>query len=214
MLPLAQRDCSIFFLSRKGLILAERTKMIRPDYVARFEDAEHQASYIKGHWYLYEKMPNGKSHKYIGRINEDGVCLGKHRSVHQKEEIPPAPIILNPLSTVVREYGFSKAVLALCPESWKAQAGKRWRDILIEIIIEQSPHSYLNSERNPSKLRVHIGNQRRFLQNQMGLQIKELWDILGNIYWVQDGDHNGFSFLNSEQAAFCQEHLIHLEVLS
>ena len=199
--------------------MAERTKRVRPDYVARYEDAEHKASYIKGHWYLYMKMPNGQSHEYIGRINEDGICPAKHRTARQKEETKPAetisvPIVLSPLNVIVSEYGFSKAVLDLCPDSWKEQAGVRWKDILLEIIVGQSPHSYLKAERNPSRLRIHKGNQRRLLQHQMGFQIEELWNILGNIYWIQNGDLNGFTALSGEQIAFCQEHQLCLEVLS
>ena len=194
--------------------MAERAKRVRPDYVARYEDNEHQASYVNGHWYLYRKMPGGQCHQYVGRITENGVCPGRHRELQQKEETIPAPIVLDSLNVTVSEYGFSKAVLDLCPELWKEHAGKRWKDILVEIIVGQSPNSYLKAERNPSRLRVHIGNQRRYLQNQIGYRLEELWNLLGNIYWIQNGDSNGYSSLSSEQVAFCQEHFICLEVLS
>ena len=214
MLPLAQGDYSIFRLSRKGLILAERTKRIRPDYVAYYEDQTHEVVFIKGHWYLYEKVHGELPHKYIGRIAEEGIRPGKHRTPQGRMRQEPEPVTLDHLNVSISEYGFSKAMLDLCPDSWKNQVGARWKDVLVEIIVGQSPHSYLRTERNSAGLRVHIGNQRRFLQHQLSMQIEELWDIMGDICWVQSNTLNGFSRLSERQIAFCQEHHIQLEVMS
>ena len=138
--PQAQGEYSIFRVPRKGFTLAGRPKHARPDYVARYEDGLHSVSLIKGHWYLYEHVPGGKPHRYIGRITEDGVVPGneRNRTQAQEQSVPAAePIPLSPLDVTVHEYGFSKAVLDLCPESWKKLVGKRWRNVLIEIIVGQ-----------------------------------------------------------------------------
>lgn len=214
MLPHAQGDYSIFRLSRKGYILAERTKRIRPDYVAHYEDKTHEVVLISGNWYLYEKAPGKLRHKYIGRITEKGIRPGKHRTPQGQKRQEPEPVTLDHLSVSISEYGFSKAMLDLCPDTWKNQIGARWKDVLVEIIVGQSPHSYLKAERNTARLRVHIGNQRRFLQHLLNMQIEELWDIMGNICWVQSNTLNGFSQLSERQIAFCQEHHIQLEVMS
>ena len=196
--------------------MAERMKNARPGYVACYEDGTHSVSLIKGHWYLYENVPGGKSHRYIGRITEDGICPGKHRAP-RKEQVSAAtvvaPITLSPLNITIYEYGFSKAVLDLCPESWKKLVGAHWKEVLIEIIVGQSPHSNLGHERRSSRARVNIGNHRRSLQKQIGIIIIELWNLLGNIFWIR-GDRNGLSTLNEEQKAFCREHHICLEVMS
>lgn len=216
MLPPAQGDYSIFRFPRKGFILAERTKRARPDYVASYEDETHSVSWINGHWYLYEKVQKGKSHQYIGRITEDGVRTVKHRKqpLTQNQIVPTAESIsLSQLDITVYEYGFSKALLDLCPESWKRLVGKQWKDVLIEIIIGQSPHSYLASERCASKPRINIGNHRRSLQKQIGISIVELWHMLGNIFWIRS-EVNGYSSLSDAQKAFCLDHHICLEVIS
>ena len=159
-------------------------------------------------------MPGGQSHKYIGAIKEDGLHPAKHR---QRETIAPLvsePVTLENLDIITSEYGFSKAMLDICPESWKESIGVRWKDVLVEIIVGQSPHSYLKERRNSDGLRVHIGNQRRFLQKEMGLRIEELWLLLGNISWIRGNGSNGISALNSEQTSFIHEHHICLEVIS
>ena len=193
--------------------MAGSTKHIRPGYVTRYEDATHEASLVNGHWYLYEKMPGGQSHRYIGRIWEDGIRSGKHRENFQVEE-PVTPTVLNALGVTVREFGFSKAVLDLCPDSWKDLVGIRWRDVLVEIIVGISPNSYLKPERDKSQIRQHIGNHRRSLQKHIGICLDELWYMLGDICWIQSADLNGLSLLSEQQKAFCQEHHICLEVIS
>ena len=214
--PQAQGDYSIFRFPRKGFILAERMKRTRPDYVACYEDETHSASWINGHWYLYENIPGGKTHQYIGRITEAGLRSGKIRTPYQGQKpMTPAaePICLRPLNVTICEYGFSKAVLDLCPDSWKKLVGKHWKDVLIEIIVGQSPHSYLGAERCSSRARVNIGNHRRSLQKQIGIPLDELWNMLGNIFWIRS-ETNGYSSLSEAQKAFCQDHHICLEVIS
>ena len=216
MLPLAQGDCSIFQPSCKGFALAEKVKRVRPDYVARYEDETHSASWINGHWYLYENVPGEKWHRYIGRITENGVCHGTHRRPRQEQKsITPIaePVTLRSLDVTVCEYGFSKALLDLCPDSWKKLVGKRWRDVLIEIIVGQSPHSYLAPEKSSSGARINIGNHRRSLQKQIGIPIAELWNMLGNIFWIHN-EMNGYSSLSDAQKEFCRDHHICLEVMS
>ena len=196
--------------------MAGRPKHARPDYVSRYENGLHSVSLIKGHWYLYEHVPGGKSHRYIGRITEDGVIPGKglKHNRAQEQSVPAAePIHLSPLDVTVHEYGFSKAVLDLCPESWKKLAGTRWKDVLIEIIVGQSPHSYLAQERSTSGARVDIGNHRRSLQKQIGISIVELWIMLGNIFLIRS-EMIGYSSLSDTQKAFCRDHHICLEVIS
>lgn len=221
MLPPAQGDYSIFRLPRKGLILAGRRIHTRPDYVARYEDKTHFASLVAGHWYLYEKVPGEDPHRYIGAITKNGICPKKPRKPHKpcSEQAQPestestAAIALVPLGVEVYEYGFSKAVLDLCPKSWKDKVGRKWKAVLIEIIVGQSPCSYLQQERNAKGVRVSIGNHRRSLQKKIGISLDELSKMLGNIFWIRSGI-NGISSLSDAQKKFCQDHHICLEVMS
>lgn len=139
-------------------------------------------------------MPGGKSHRYIGAIKEDGLHPAKHR---QAKALPAPkedePIIIENLDVASSEYGFSKAVLDLCPDSWKEFVGNRWKDVLVEIIVGQSPHSYLKEMRHAEGLRVHIGNQRRFLQKQMDLKNTDLWLLLGNISLIRGNESSRVS---------------------
>ena len=218
MLPLAQGYCSIFSLPCKGLILAGRKKLVRPDYVASHENENYEALCINGHWYLYERRRGrNKAHTCIGRITENGIRPTRHRinkrsDSHSMQE----PEVLSNLSLTSCEYGFSRTLLELCPDSWKDFVGQaRWKDELIDIIVAQSPHSYLKKEqRESSENRNHIGNHRRYLQHELGITIEKLWLLMGNISWIQGTDMSGITALNPEQIAFCQEHHICLEVMS
>ena len=219
MLPLAQGYCSIFSHPCKGVILAGRIKRVRPDYVARHENEKYEALFINGHWYLYERRKAGnKSHKSVGRITEDGIQPTRPRVANTSEATPkcePEPIELSNLNATTCEYGFSKTLLELCPDEWKDFVGARWKDELISIIVDQSPHSYLKQEQKKSpEKRRNTGNHRRFLQCLLGTTIEKIWMLMGNICLIQGTDMNGISALNSEQLAFCQEHHIRLEVMS
>ena len=122
--------------------------------------------------------------------------------------------MLDHLDITISEYGFSRAMLELCPESWKDLLGCRWKDVLTEIILAESPHSYLKKERNPKDLRVHLGCHRRLLQDRMPVRIEHMWALLSNIWIIQGNQMNGLPTLNPEQLAFCEENHIRLEVMS
>ena len=70
----------------------------------------------------------------------------------------------------VKEFGFSRAVETLCPQSWKEPLGKAWREVLDFIILKESAESYIATERGTiDALDPHIqyGAQKSSLIRRM-----------------------------------------------
>ena len=106
------------------------TEKVYPDWV--------QAQRVKGttvkkkgdSYYLYKRTSKrvpGKKYPqpvdtYIGIITPQGVIQTEKKKVSLS-------------NIVVKEFGYSKAVWELCPESWKKAIGVEWEDVLKRIII-------------------------------------------------------------------------------
>ena len=92
--------------------------------------------------YLYRKtsrrIPGRKYpipvEKYLGKITrQDGLIPCDFRKIDITE-------------IEVEEYGWSRAMQQLTPESWKRAAGSEWELLLSVILIDASPRSFLRSE--------------------------------------------------------------------
>ena len=189
------------------------TAKVYPDWV--------QAQRVKGttvkkkgdSYYLYKRTSKrvpGKKYPqpvdtYIGIITPEGVIRTEKKKVS-----------LN--NIVVKEYGFSKAIWELCPESWKKAVGEEWADLLKKIIIDKSPESYLGMDytpKAPEAFHCSIGAQVGMLSRRIFKQHKIDWtelEILKGIYLVRIGKEEAVSQINAEQQVLLDRIGVKLEM--
>lgn len=111
----------------------------------------------------------------------------------------------------VWEYGFSKAIIDLCPEGWKKPLGDEWEDVLKLIICGWSEASYLHREklRDRDEFRCQFNVQAsalsRRIWNEHKTDIKEIAP-LKRIYLVKIGKETMISKVDTGQ----QEILVRL----
>jgi len=176
------------------------TEKVYPEWV--------QAQRVKGttvkkkgdSYYLYKRTSKrvpGKKYPqpvdtYIGIITPEGVIQTEKKKVSLS-------------NIVVREFGYSKAVWELCPESWKKALGEEWEDVLKKIIIDKSPESYLGLDYTPKSLEefhCSVGAQvsmlSRRLFKQRKIELSEL-ETLKTIYLVRIGKEEAVSQINAKQ---------------
>ena len=142
---------------------------------------------------------------YIGVITPEGVL----RSDKKKVTLTDAS---------VKEFGFSKAVESLCPQSWKEPLGKDWREVLDFIILKESAESYIATERGTiDELNPHIqyGAQKssliRRMQKESGADMKDLKCLL-TIYLIYMDGNKIVSKISDEQREILERFHINLEV--
>ena len=82
------------------------------------------------------------------------------------------------------EYGFSCAMVQLCPDAWKKQTGDSWRDVLYEIIRFESPRSYLPAADVSDVADPNLAIRRKSLESKMKTDIKDLYP-LRDIYLIR-----------------------------
>lgn len=79
-----------------------------------------------------------------------------------------------------REYGFTNALLSMCPLSLKNEVGENWFDYLLAVIEIESPTSYLLD-----RPRKRIGNEiapfRRRLVKSMDFSLDQLKEWFGGL---------------------------------
>ncbi len=155
---------------------------------------------VGGNYYLYKhssKRVPGKKYPvpvdtYIGTITPDGVIESKKKK-------------LALTSAEVWEYGFSKAIWALCPEDWKKPLGNDWEDVLSIITLKWSPYSYL-AKRKPIRAEgefhyqfaAQMGSLSRRIHKSHGVTMDELHK-LDRIYLICIGKEEIVSMINPEQ---------------
>ena len=112
---------------------------------------------------------------------------GRRSTVLRREGIILPDGILRKDNTVCiaeerRECGFSNSVFYLCPLSWKEKAGENWLTILLVIIKDISPTSYLLDFLLPAEeVNNLIPPLRMRLEKSMDVSLKQLWNWFGNI---------------------------------
>ena len=174
----------------------------------------YEISFINGGYYLYLKKQYGmKCHQYIGSIKEDGLHPSGRNS-SSASPLPPKeaePVI--PSEMTVTEFGFSKAVFHLSPETWKNSIGRDWYSVLVGIIIMISPNSYLASEGTITARSHYSGAGRQLWEHLTGISLECLHELMGTIFLIRQDKRLYTSLISEEQASFCAKYEIRLEVV-
>mgnify|MGYP006872998975 CR=1 FL=1 len=110
-----------------------------PQYVAQVKKDKEIARIENGEWVLIRRtstrVPGSKNpivtEKKVAIVTPSG-------RVEIQESVKP--VIGN---FVCYEFGYSYALLRLCPYEWKASLKEDWENILVDLICRQSPTSYL-----------------------------------------------------------------------
>lgn len=163
-------------------------------------------------YYLYKRTSKrvpGKKYpqavdSYIGIITPEGV-------------IKTGNIKVSSSDIEVAEYGFSQAVLHLCPADWKKAVGNQWMDVLKTIIVKWSPESYLKdsigSPVSPhSAINAQAGSLIRRVEKETGKKIPEAIEPLKTIYLVTFGKKKLLSRIHKDQQEVLDSLGIPLEV--
>ena len=118
----------------------------------------------------------------------------------------------------VKEFGFSRAVEILCPQSWKEPLGKAWQEVLDFIILKESAESYIATERRiVESLEPHIqygaqkGSLIRRMQKESGVDMKDLKN-LSTIYLIYMDGNKIVSKISDKQQEILKQFHIDLEV--
>ena len=116
------------------------TEKIYPDWVQKHCTQGTTVKKMGDAYYLYKRTSRrvpGKKYPqsidtYIGIIKPDGVVRT------QKNKVT--------LSNIeVWEYGYSKEIWELCPQSWKDAVGDEWENVLKTLMLNWSPQTYLEN---------------------------------------------------------------------
>lgn len=163
-------------------------------------------------YYLYKRTSRrvpGKKYpqpvdSYIGVITPEGVLKSNKKKVTLTD-------------ASVKEFGFSRAVETLCPQSWKEPLGKDWQEVLDFIILKESAESYIATERGAVKgLDPHIqygaqkGSLIRRMPKESGVDMKGL-KCLSTIYLIYMDGNKVVSKISDEQQEILERFHIDLE---
>ena len=158
---------------------------VYPDWVQAHKKRGTTIKRVGSNYYLYKhtsKRVPGKKYPqpvdtYIGVITPQGVVESRKKK-------------LSLTDVEVKEYGFSKALWLLCPQSWKNPLEDDWEDILAIITLKWSPQSYLLKERNIKKeedfhyqFGAQMASLSRRIYKEHGVDVSELHE-LDDIYLV------------------------------
>ena len=190
------------------------TIKVYPDWVQKYREKGTTVKKVGNNFYLYRhssKRVPGKKYPvpvdtYLGKITPDG--LEKEQA---KRKVGTGEV-------EVKEFGFSKAVEQLCPQSWKEPLGTEWKNTLDFIIKRESPESYIVKIRDvPEELdpRIQLGAQigmlNRRMKNDYGVDMKDL-KILKTVYAVYIKKKALLSKTNEKQESLIAKLGISLEV--
>ena len=183
-----------------------------PDWVQKYRTRGKTVKKKGDAYYLYKRTSKrvpGKKYPqpvdtYIGIITPDGVVESDKKKISLTD-------------IEVWEYGFSKAILDLCPEGWKKPLGDDWEDILRIIICDWSGRSWLKKEgiKNKNDFRYQFNAQAASLSRRIfkehKLDIKQL-DPLKDVYLVIMGREKAISKIGPEQQILIDSLGLELEV--
>lgn len=190
-----------------------KTQKVYPDWVQEYRTRGTTVKKRGEKYYLYKRTSRrvpGKKYPqpvdtYIGVITPDGVIKSDRKKVTLTD-------------AVVKEFGFSKAVEILCPQSWKEPLGKEWRKVLDFIILKESAESYISAEREAAEVldpHIQYGAQKssllRRIQKESGASLKALKD-LSTIYLIYMDGNKIISRISEEQWEILNRLHIELEV--
>lgn len=188
------------------------TEKTYPDWVQAYRVRGTTVKKKGDSYYLYKRTSKrvpGKKYPqpvdtYIGVITPDGIVEGKKK--------------LSLSNIEVWEYGYSKAVWDLCPDSWKKPLGSDWEDVLKLIILKWSPTSYLGREavqKTEQDFRYQFPTQMASLSRRIfkerGVELKEL-EVLKTVYLVVFGKESALSRISSGQRMLIDSLGLEMEV--
>jgi len=189
-----------------------KTEKKYPEWVQQQRRVGTTVKERDGKYYLYKRTSRrvqGKKYPqpvdtYIGIITPDGVIESKRRKVSVTD-------------IEVYEYGFTEAVLQICPESWKSAIGEEWGDYLKVIITEHSKESYLLKEETIKRKEdfrhsygAQVASLSRRMKNELGTDLHELF-ALKNIYLIYLEKGPVVSHISDSQREFMDRYGIRLE---
>lgn len=190
-----------------------KTGKVYPDWVQEYRTKGTTVKKKGETYYLYKRTSRrvpGKKYPqpvdtYIGVITPEGVIKSDKKKVTLTD-------------ATVKEFGFTRAVEALCPQSWKEPLGKEWRNILDFIILKESAESYISAEREIAEtLDPHIqygaqkGSLMRRMKKESGADLTDL-KILSTIYLIYMDGNKIVSKVSEEQQRILDRFHIGLEV--
>lgn len=192
--------------------MANRT--VYPEWVLSQKGKGQTVKKVGNNYYLYKhsskRVPGKKNpipnDTFLGVIAPDGIEYGTKAKVDTR-------------SITVREYGFSYAMLKICPESWKAVQGKAHEEKLRAIIKSRSKNTYLDDNskpiKSPAELRVQLGGLTSSLQRHLvdayGLKLDDL-QVLDTIYLIQMDEKSFISNISDAQQQILDRIQLKLEV--
>jgi len=189
-----------------------KTEKKYPDWV---QNQRRKGTTVKekgGKYYLYKRTSHrveGKKYPqpvdtYIGVITPDGIIESTRR-------------VVNVTDIEVYEYGFTEAVMQLCPESWKKAVGEDWEDYLKVIIKDRSENTYLlkdytikTKEEFRHNYGAQIGSLNKRMRVETGTDLNELC-LLKDIYLIYLEKGPVVSRITQKQRDFLENHGIRLE---
>ena len=211
----------------------EKSAKIYPDWVQAFRKKGTAIKKKGNSYYLYTRTSRrvpGKKYPqpvdvYEGVITPQGIIRKGSRkasispmqggsesergtgSGSRTPDLPPDAESSNQEAEVM-EYGFSRAVLDLCPKKWKKSVGDDWEAVLNGIIIEWSPNSYLTqeagSQRDEKREEKPSDDQTasllRRIRKKYDLDLQDL-SPLKTVYLVRLGNRTFLSKTDAEQRA-------------
>lgn len=177
-----------------------RTEITYPEWVQKYRERGTTVKKKGDSYYLYKRTSKrvpGKKYPqpvdtYIGIITPEGV------EKTQKKKVTLTDI-------EVREYGFSKALLEICPQGWKDAVGNEWMDVLKLIVFRKSHLIYFADHyefRDPGDFHCSFGAQAGMLEKRICREYKiklEDLEILKDIYLVHIGKEEAVSHINDQQ---------------
>ena len=189
-------------------------KTVYPDWVLQWRTRGTAVKRVGNSYYLYKRTSRrvpGKKYPqavdtYIGVITPEGVIEGNRKKVSVS-------------GIEVREYGFSKTVWEICPESWKKLLGDDWEDVLSKILVDLSPNSYISKERKineESVSRYQIRAQKlslnRRLLKECGVDLHKDLAVLKTIYLLYLDKGTAVSAVNEAQMQLLNRLGVNLEM--
>ncbi len=190
-----------------------KTEKVYPNWVQEYRTKGTTVKKKGETYYLYKRTSRrvpGKKYPqpvdtYIGVITPEGVVKSDKKKVTLTD-------------AAVKEFGFSRAVEILCPQSWKEPLGKEWRNVLDFILLKESAESYISAERKIAEaLDPHIqygaqkGSLIRRMQKESGADLKDL-KSLSTIYLIYMDGNKIISRISEEQKEVLNRYHIDLEV--
>lgn len=190
-----------------------KTGKTYPDWVQEYRTRGTTVKRKGEKYYLYKRTSRrvpGKKYPqpvdtYIGVITPEGVLKSDKKKVTLTD-------------ASVKEFGFSRAVEILCPQSQKEPLGKAWQEVLDFIILRESAESYVATERGiVESLDPHIqygaqkGSLIRRMQKESGVDMKDLKN-LSTIYLIYMDGNKIVSKISDKQQEILKQFHIDLEV--